>query len=183
MQVLQEFYIQATRQGRADAITHEQAVGLIQAWCRFPIQETTVGVMTAALATRRRFGVSYWDAAVIEAGRALGCAVVLSEDLSPETDYDGVRVENPLADRSPRPRGSSRRRRSCTASRSSRNTRDVARTGVPHPATGFQVDDLGLRGENLGETRRPVGGCRRTIATGPAGGSDTLRAVATGEGG
>ena len=98
VQVLQEFYVQATRQGRADAITHEQAFGLIQAWCRFPVQETTVAVMTAALATRRRFGVSYWDAAVIEAGRALGCAVVLSEDLSPETDYDGVRVENPFAD-------------------------------------------------------------------------------------
>lgn len=98
VQVLQEFYVQATRQSRADAITHEQAFGLIQAWCRFPVQETTVAVMTAALATRRRFGVSYWDAAVIEAGRALGCAVVLSEDLSPETDYDGVRVENPFAD-------------------------------------------------------------------------------------
>ena len=94
----QEFYVQATRLSREDAITHEQAVGLIEAWCRFPVQEATVGVMTAALATRRRFGLSYWDAAVIEAGRALGCAVVLSEDLSPETDYDGVRVENPFAD-------------------------------------------------------------------------------------
>jgi predicted nucleic acid-binding protein len=98
VQVLQELYAQATRLSREDAITHEQAVGLIEAWCRFPVQETTVAVMTAALATRRRFGVSYWDAAVIEAGRALGCAVVLSEDLSPETDYDGVRVENPFAD-------------------------------------------------------------------------------------
>ncbi len=98
VQVLQEFYVQATRRSRADAITHEQAVGLIESWCRFPVQDTTVGVMTAALAMRRRFGVSYWDAAVIEAGRALGCSVVLSEDLSPDTDYDGVRVENPFAD-------------------------------------------------------------------------------------
>jgi predicted nucleic acid-binding protein len=40
--------------------------------------------------------LSHWDAAVIEAARALGCAVVLSEDLSSETDYDGVRVENPF---------------------------------------------------------------------------------------
>lgn len=98
VQVLQEFYVQATRLSREDAIPHEQAVGLIEAWCRFPVQETTVAVMTAALATRRRFGISYWDAAVIEAGRALGCAVVWSEDLSSETDYDGVRVENPFAD-------------------------------------------------------------------------------------
>lgn len=96
VQVLQEFYVQATRASRVDGITHEQAVGLIQAWRRFPVQDTTVDVMTAALATRRRFGVSYWDAAVIEAGRQLGCRVVLSEDLDAGTDYDGIRVENPF---------------------------------------------------------------------------------------
>jgi predicted nucleic acid-binding protein len=100
IQVLQEFYVQATRASRIDAITHEQAVGLIEAWRRFPVQDTTAEVMTAALATRRRFGISYWDAAIIEAGRQLGCAVVLSEDLDTGTDYDGVRVENPFAQRS-----------------------------------------------------------------------------------
>jgi predicted nucleic acid-binding protein len=97
VQVLQEFYVQATRPNREDAITHEQAVGLIEAWCRFPVQEITVGVVTAAATTRHRHRISYWDAAVIEAARLLGCAVVLSEDLSPATDYDGVHVENPFA--------------------------------------------------------------------------------------
>ena len=96
VQVLQEFYVQSTRASRDDALTHEQAAGLIEAWRRFPVQETTVDLMVAALATRRRFGISYWDAAIIEAGRSLGCAVVLSEDLDPGTDYDGVRVENPF---------------------------------------------------------------------------------------
>jgi predicted nucleic acid-binding protein len=97
VQVLQEFYVQATRASREDAITHELAVGLIEAWRRFPVQETTVDVMVAAQATRRRFGISSWDAAIIEASRAMGCALVLSEDLDPGTDYDGVRVENPFA--------------------------------------------------------------------------------------
>ena len=97
VQVLQEFYVQATRPSRGDAITHEQAVGLVEAWSRFAVQEITVDVMTAALGTRGRFGISYWDAAVIEAARALDSAVVLSEDLSSETDYGGVRVENPFA--------------------------------------------------------------------------------------
>jgi predicted nucleic acid-binding protein len=46
--------------------------------------------------TRARFGISYWDAAILEASRALGCSTVLSEDLADETDYDGVRVENPF---------------------------------------------------------------------------------------
>ncbi len=96
VQVLGEFYVQATRTSRADPISHEQATGLIEAWRRFPVQETTVDVMVAALATRQRYGISYWDAAIIEAARRLGCDVVLSEDLDTGTDYNGVRVENPF---------------------------------------------------------------------------------------
>lgn len=97
VQVLQEFYVQATRASRQDAITHEQAVGLIEAWRRFPVQPTTVELMEAAFATRQRFGIAYWDAAIIEASRLLGCNVVLSEDLDTGTDYGGVAVENPFA--------------------------------------------------------------------------------------
>lgn len=97
VQVLQEFYVQATRASRTDAITHEQAAGLVEAWRRFPVQDLTAGVMVAAFETRRRFGISYWDAAIIEASRALGCETVLSEDLDAGTDYDGVRVHNPFA--------------------------------------------------------------------------------------
>jgi len=59
----------------------------------------TTAVMLAALATRQRFGISYWDAAILEAGRAIGCEVVLSEGLSDGQNYAGVRVENPFAGR------------------------------------------------------------------------------------
>lgn len=97
VQVLQEFYVQATRPSRPDAITHQQAVGLIEAWRRFPVQPTTVELMDAAFATRQRFGINYWDAAIIEASRLLGCTVVLSEDLDTGTDYGGVSIENPFA--------------------------------------------------------------------------------------
>ena len=96
VQVLQEFYVQATRPSRQDAISHEQAVGLIESWRRFPVQDMTVPIMDRAFATRSRFGISYWDAAVIEASRALGCSLILSEDLDPSTDYDGVSIENPF---------------------------------------------------------------------------------------
>jgi predicted nucleic acid-binding protein len=96
VQVLQEFYVQATRKSRPDAITREQAVGLIESFRRFEVQDVTSAVMMAALATRARFGISYWDAAIIEACRALGGDVVLSEDLQDGQDYGGVRVENPF---------------------------------------------------------------------------------------
>jgi len=98
VQVLQEFYIQATRETRADRLPHEQAAALIDSFRRFPVQETTLGVMLAAISTRQRFGISYWDAAILEAARTLGCEVVLSEDLSDGRDYAGIRVENPFGD-------------------------------------------------------------------------------------
>ena len=96
VQVLQEFYVQATRESRQDAVSHQQAVRLIESFRRFPVQDVTSGILMAALASRQRFQVSYWDAAIIEAGRALGCEVILSEDLSDGQDYDGVRVTNPF---------------------------------------------------------------------------------------
>jgi predicted nucleic acid-binding protein len=96
VQVLQEFYVQATRSSRRDAISHEQAVGLVDSWRRFPVQDTTLAIMDRAFATKARFGISYWDAAVVEASRALGCSLILSEDLDPGTDFDGVRIENPF---------------------------------------------------------------------------------------
>ena len=38
VQVLQEFYVQATRSTRLDALTHDIAVGLIRTWLRFEVQ-------------------------------------------------------------------------------------------------------------------------------------------------
>jgi predicted nucleic acid-binding protein len=96
VQVLQEFYVQATRASRPDAISHSQAVRLIESFRRFPVQDLTIGIMMAALHTRQRFQLSYWDAAIIEASRAMGCAEVLSEDLNDGQDYAGVRVTNPF---------------------------------------------------------------------------------------
>jgi predicted nucleic acid-binding protein len=95
-QVLQEFYVQATRGSRPDPLTHSQAVRLIESFLRFPVAEITAAVVLSALAARQRFRISYWDAAILEASRSLGCHVVLSEDLSHGADYGGVSVENPF---------------------------------------------------------------------------------------
>ncbi len=97
VQVLQEFYVQATRASRKpDPITHEQAVRLIESFRRFPVQDITSGILMAALDTRQRFRLSYWDCAIIEASRAMGCAEVLSEDMGDDQDYAGIRVINPF---------------------------------------------------------------------------------------
>ncbi len=96
VQVLQEFYVQATRVSRPDPLSHRQAVMLVESFRRFPVADITTDVMLAACATRERFQLSYWDAAILEAARSLGCDIVLSEDLGDGQDYAGVRVENPF---------------------------------------------------------------------------------------
>src|SRR5580704_6102627 len=63
VQILQEFFVQATRTTRAGRLTHQEAVLLIGDLCRFPVQEMTVPLIEAAFQTKRRFGISYWDAA------------------------------------------------------------------------------------------------------------------------
>ena len=60
------------------------------------MQEITVELLLLAAGTKQRFQISYWDAAVIEAARALGCKTVLSEDLSDRQDYGGITVVNPF---------------------------------------------------------------------------------------
>ena len=96
VQVLQEFYVQATRPDRPDSLSHEQATLLIESFLRFPVHETTLGLMRASLSAKQRFQISYWDAAIVEAARALGCPTLLSEDLNDGQDFDGLSVENPF---------------------------------------------------------------------------------------
>jgi predicted nucleic acid-binding protein len=96
VQVLQEFYVQSTRTTRSNPISHGQAVALVEAFARFPIQEITLGVMQAALAAKEKFHISYWDAAIVEAARALGCRQILTEDLNSGQDFGGIQAVNPF---------------------------------------------------------------------------------------
>jgi predicted nucleic acid-binding protein len=96
VQVLQEFYVQATRATRPGALTHAIAVNLIRTWLRFPVQDMTVAVMGHALDIKARTGLSYWDAAIVAAAHALGCAELLSEDLSHGRKIAGVTIVNPF---------------------------------------------------------------------------------------
>ncbi len=96
-QVLQEFYVQATRATRPGALTHDDARRMVRSLQRFPVQPVTAQVVNDALALRERFQINYWDAAILAAARVAGCDTVYTEDLNDGQDYDGVRVVNPFA--------------------------------------------------------------------------------------
>jgi predicted nucleic acid-binding protein len=96
IQVLQEFYVQATRTSRSDAIPHELAAGLIEAWSRFRVQDMTLLVLYSALQIRKTYGFSFWDSAIVAAARALGCDRVYTEDLSHGQVVDGLAIIDPF---------------------------------------------------------------------------------------
>ncbi|MBB3234198.1 PIN domain-containing protein [Phyllobacterium endophyticum] len=96
VQVLQEFYVQATRVSRTDPLPHELAAGLIKTWLRFRVQDNTVPILQGALEIKRAFGLSYWDSAIISAAREAGCSELFSEDLSHGQIVEGVRIVDPF---------------------------------------------------------------------------------------
>jgi predicted nucleic acid-binding protein len=96
VQVLQEFYVQATRPTRAGKLPHELAVGLIRTWRRFRVQDVTVAIVEAALEIKATHGFSYRDSAIIAAARALGCTHLYSEDMSHGREIEGVTIMNPF---------------------------------------------------------------------------------------
>jgi predicted nucleic acid-binding protein len=97
VQVLQEFYWQATRVNRRWRMSHDEAQGLIESWLRFKVQDVTLEILKAALNSSQRYKISYWDAAIIEAARTLGCSRIYSEDLNDGQNYAGVIVTNPFS--------------------------------------------------------------------------------------
>lgn len=99
VQVLQEFYVQATRPSRTVPLPHQTAVTFLTTLERFPIQPVTLPLVRAAFDAAARWRLAYWDAAIVEAARALGCDTVLSEDLQHRQDFAGVRVVNPFKSR------------------------------------------------------------------------------------
>ena len=96
VQVLQEFYVQATRPTRPDRLPHDIAAGLVQSWTRFHLQEITLSIILAALEIKASHGLSYWDSAIVAAARALGCRELFSEDMQHGREIDGIIIVNPF---------------------------------------------------------------------------------------
>ena len=96
VQVLQEFYYQATRLQGPAGLTHDGALEFLRRFRTLPVQEITAELFDRATEMKEKFGLSYWDAAILSAAKMLGCDAVYSEDMSHQMDYDGVVVINPF---------------------------------------------------------------------------------------
>lgn len=99
-QVLQEFYAVAVAKQRL-AMSHGEAVAVLHSLAAYPVWPITRELVLEATEVQQRFGISYWDAAILTAARQMRCRTLLSEDLNSGQVYDGVTVVNPFATATP----------------------------------------------------------------------------------
>lgn len=93
LQVLQEYFVSATRKLKLDA---ELAKRRVEVFARFHVAEPTVGDILAAIDLHRLHRFSYWDALVIRCASQSGCSVLMTEDMQHGLEIDGVRIVNPF---------------------------------------------------------------------------------------
>jgi predicted nucleic acid-binding protein len=97
-QVLQEFYVNVTRK-IAEPLPSDLAVELLEQFRQFPLVLTDYPLVVAGVETSLRYGISYWDGAIVAAAEVLGASTLYTEDLSHGQLYGSVRAMNPfLAD-------------------------------------------------------------------------------------
>jgi len=93
LQVLQEYFVAATRKLQVDAATARRKVELLS---EFDVAAPDLSDILAAIDLHRLHGFSFWDALVFRAAKQSGCSVLLSEDFQDRREVDGVRVVNPF---------------------------------------------------------------------------------------
>lgn len=94
-QVIQEFYVTVTRKALRP-LSPERALEWIEQWIEFPCHPIDHRLVRIAIEHSERYGISYWDAAILAAAEALGATTVYSEDLNSGQRYGQVRVSNPF---------------------------------------------------------------------------------------
>ena len=82
VQVLQEFYHQATRPMGRLRMTQEQALSFLDSFMGLPSVPVTQELFQRAAQVAERYGIYYWDAAILAAAGMQGCDAVYSEDLN-----------------------------------------------------------------------------------------------------
>ena len=94
-QVLQEFYVTVTRKIRKP-LAPELAVALMDEYRVFPTVPTDYPLIVSAVERSLRYGISYWDGAIVAAAEVLEATVLYTEDLNHGQHYGAVRAVNPF---------------------------------------------------------------------------------------
>jgi predicted nucleic acid-binding protein len=95
-QVLQEFYVNATRKVRTPLPkpAARSVVSTYAAWC---VDGITTADITAAFQIEDDAKINFSDALIVAVAARSGATRVLSEDLNPAQTIAGVTIQNPFA--------------------------------------------------------------------------------------
>lgn len=93
LQVLQEYFVTATRKLGVDAAIARRKVELL---AEFDVAKPDVSDILAAIDLHRLRPISFWDALIVRSAKQAGCSILLSEDMQDESEIDGLRLVNPF---------------------------------------------------------------------------------------
>ena len=94
-QVLQEFYVVATRKFDPP-MSRREARHLVDAYGHWQLIQVDVALILAASQLEERHTLSFWDALIVEAARRAGANRLVSEDLQTGRRLAGVLIDNPF---------------------------------------------------------------------------------------
>jgi len=94
-QVLQEFYVVATRKFKP-AMRRSEARELVALYATWSTVQVDVELILDATALEERAQVSFWDAQIVEAARRAGATRLVSEDLQGGRRIAGLVIEDPF---------------------------------------------------------------------------------------
>jgi predicted nucleic acid-binding protein len=95
-QVLQEFYVVATRKFDPP-MSRRAAREVVALYGEWSIVQVDVALVLSASQLEERHRLSFWDALIVEAARRSGARRLVTEDLQSGRRIGGVRIDNPFA--------------------------------------------------------------------------------------
>lgn len=94
-QVLQEFYVAATKKLGAEPLTVKE---IINSFEKFEIITTTLEMIKDAIDISLLNKISFWDALIIVTAEAAKCTALFTEDLNSGQVIKGITIINPLSE-------------------------------------------------------------------------------------
>lgn len=94
-QVLQEFYVNATRKLTVP-LSPEEAEARVRDFSQLPLVRVDAPLILAATVRCRLVSFSFWDALIVEAALTARAGRLFTEDLQHGQVIEGMEVENPF---------------------------------------------------------------------------------------
>ena len=94
-QVLQEVWVNLRRKA-ARPVGRDEALALLRDYGRWEVVTNSTESVLEAIRLEERYGLSFWDALIVQAAASAGVVTLYSEDLNAGQSYDGVVVMNPF---------------------------------------------------------------------------------------